>query len=267
MIKKIIHVSDLHIRTLQLHDLFRIQFQKLIDDIKEKVYNNSYSEIRIVITGDIFDQKINVSNEQTLLTSWLFNELTDIGVLIIIPGNHDFLENNQERIDSITPIIEVSKNPNIRYYKESNVYKDENVNWVVFSLYNSNQRPDFKRDNDGIYVGLFHGQVQGMATDLGFKFDDGYDRLNFLDLDILLCGDIHKRQAFELPNKRKGYMIGSYLQQEFGETIKHHGYGIYDIEEDEYKFVDIESEQPFMHFKISDINDIDDGKEALVNLG
>ena len=266
MIKKIIHISDIHIRTLQLHDLYRIQLQKFIDDVKEKVKSYKFDEIRIVITGDLFDQKITISNEQTLLTNWFFRELAEIGVVIIIPGNHDFLENNQERVDSITPIIDLIRNDNIRYYKDSGVYEDGNVKWVVFSLYQSNQRPEFKK-GDGLYVGLFHGPVQGMATDMGYKFEDGMDRLNFVDLDIMLCGDIHKRQVFELPNKRKGYMIGSYIQQEHGETVKHHGYGIYDVEEDEYSFVNIESEQPYLHFKITDIKDIENERVVLLNLG
>jgi len=266
MIKKIVHISDIHIRTLQLHDLYRVQLQKFIDDVKEKTDEYDHDEIRIVITGDIFDQKINISNEQTILTSWFFRELADIGIVIIIPGNHDFLENNQERVDSITPIVDLLRNKDIRYYKNSGVYEDGNVNWVVYSLYQTNQRPEFKRGS-GLYIGLFHGQVQGMATDLGYKFEDGYDKLNFLDLDLLLCGDIHKRQAFDLPNKKKGYMIGSYIQQEHGETIKHHGYGIYDVDDDEYLFVDIESDQPFMHFEINDINDIENETEKLLNLG
>lgn len=267
MIKKIVHISDIHIRTLQLHDLYRIQFEKFIRDVKDKVGAYDHDEIRILITGDLFDQKITISNEQTILTNWFFRELSDIGIVIIIPGNHDFLENNQERIDSITPIIDSLRDDNIRYYKDGGVYEDENVNWVVFSLYQNNKRPEFKK-GEGLYAGLFHGPVQGMATDKGFRFEDGMDKLNFVDLDIMFCGDIHKRQVFELPAKgRKGYMIGSYIQQEHGETIHHHGYGIYDVDRDEYEFVNIQSEQPFMHFRISDIKDIENETEILVNLG
>ena len=62
-------------------------------------------------------------------------------------------------------------------------------------------------------------------------------------------------------------MIGSLIQQNFGETVKHHGYGIYDIETDNYSFHDMDNEQPFLHFKINDINDIENEKEELVNLG
>ena len=122
MIKKIVHVSDLHIRTFQLHDMYRRQFKMFINDVKEKINDYNYDEVRVVITGDIAHQKINISNEQMMLTSWLINQLHEnIGPVIIIPGNHDFLENNVTRLDSITPIVQMLNNDNVRYYKDSGV--------------------------------------------------------------------------------------------------------------------------------------------------
>lgn len=61
--------------------------------------------------------------------------------------------------------------------------------------------------------------------------------------------------------------IGSLIQQNFGETIKHHGYGIYDVATNRYTFHDLENDQPYYHFYISDIKDIDDEKEELLNAG
>ena len=273
MVKKIIHIADIHIRTIQLHELYREQFETLIDEIREHNivwYQEGiqYEEIRIVVAGDIAHQKINISNEQLLLTSWFLKELSKYGKVIIIPGNHDFLENNTQRLDSITPVVQLLDDPTIVYYKDSGVYKDDNINWVVYSLYQHNQRPEFERSIDGeINVGLFHGPIQDMSTDMGFKFEDGYEKLNFVDLDLLLCGDIHKRQQFELPNGGKAIMVGSLIQQNFGETVKHHGYGIYDVESDVYTFHDLQNEKPFLHFNIKDIKDIQDEKEVLVNLG
>jgi DNA repair exonuclease SbcCD nuclease subunit len=201
MIKKIIHIADLHIRTFQLHDMYKKQFKLLLENIKKQVEGYDYDEIRVVIAGDIAHQKINVSNEQMLLTSWFFKQIVDkIGKLIIIPGNHDFLENNHSRVDSITPVVELLNNPNITYYRDSGVYDDDNVKWVVYSLYQHNQRPDFIKEDDGLYVGLFHGPIQGFTTDLGFSFDDAYDKINFRDCDIVLCGDIHKRAIVNIEN-------------------------------------------------------------------
>lgn len=272
MIKKIIHIADIHIRTIQMHDLYKEQFEKLLKEIGVKFLEwtdegISHSEIRIVIAGDIAHQKINISNEQLLLTSWFLRELTSYGKVVIIPGNHDFLENNTQRLDSITPVVELLDNDNIFYYKDMGVYHDENVNWVVYSLYQHNARPDFKKSEDKLNIGLFHGAIQGMSTDLGFKFEDGYDRLNFVGLDLLLCGDIHKRQTFKLPGGGLAVMIGSMIQQNFGETVKHHGYGIYDVKTNKYDFFDLHNNQPFMHFSISDIKDIEDEKEELINIG
>ena len=272
MVKKIIHIADLHIRTIQMHDLYKAQFTNLIKEIQEhyikwREEGLSWENIRIVIAGDIAHQKINISNEQLMLTSWFLKELTEYGVVVIIPGNHDFLENNTQRLDSISPIVELLEDDHIQYYQNSGAYKDENIQWVVYSLYQHNARPEFTKDEDKLTVGLFHGPIQGMSTDLGFEFEDAYDRLNFVDLDLLLCGDIHKRQQFKLPNGGKAVMVGSLIQQNFGETVKHHGYGVYDVNTDEYVFHDLKNEQPFLHFKINDIKDIEDEKEELVNLG
>jgi DNA repair exonuclease SbcCD nuclease subunit len=126
MVKKIVHIADLHIRTYQLHDLYKSQFQKLLDELavsslEWRDQDILRDEVRIVIAGDIAHQKINISNEQLLLTSWFIKELTKYGKVVIIPGNHDFLENNHERLDSISPIIELLNDKDISYYKDMEI--------------------------------------------------------------------------------------------------------------------------------------------------
>lgn len=267
MIKKIIHLSDLHIRTFQLHDMYKKQFKKFIKDAKKRVEGYDYNEIRVVITGDIAHQKINISNEQLLLTSWFIKQIVDkIGKVIILPGNHDFLENNMNRVDSITPVVELLEDDKVIYHRDYGVYEDENINWVVYSLFQHNQRPEFTNDGDKLHIGLFHGPIQGLSTDLGYKFDDAYSPLNFVGLDLLLCGDIHKRQTFKLPGGGDGIMIGSLIGQNFGETVNHHGYGVYDVETNKFTFHDIHNDQPFLHYMISDITDIENESEKLLNI-
>ena len=138
MVKKIIHIADLHIRTIQMHELYKEQFTKLLKELSGKVFEwleegVNWDEIRIVIAGDIAHQKINISNEQLMLTSWFIRELTEYGKVVIIPGNHDFLENNTQRLDSISPVVELLNNPHIEYYKDSGVYKDENIKLIFHS--------------------------------------------------------------------------------------------------------------------------------------
>ncbi len=60
--------------------------------------------------------------------------------------------------------------------------------------------------------------------------------------------------------------IGSTIQQNFGETLTKHGYGVYDLESDEYTFVDLPNPKPFLSFKITSYHDLETGTEKLLNM-
>ena len=92
MIEKIIHLADIHIRTIQYHDMYKRQFELFLDDIDTKIEGLSIGDVRFVLAGDINHQKITISNEQLTLVSWFLGELAKRGVVVILPGNHDFLE-------------------------------------------------------------------------------------------------------------------------------------------------------------------------------
>ena len=196
--------------------------------------------------------------------AWILTECPKITKTIVIIGNHDFLENNSQRLDALTPIVDSLQNENVVYYKNRGVYEDDNVMWVVYSLMEHNLPPDIQK-SDKTNIGLFHGPIQGLYTDIGYKFEDGFDVDKFSGCDLVLCGDIHKRQVFDIPGKKKAYMIGSTIQQNFGEKITKHGYGVYDIEKDEYDFVDLPNPKPFLAFYINSIDNLVDGTEKLTN--
>jgi len=59
--------------------------------------------------------------------------------------------------------------------------------------------------------------------------------------------------------------IGSTIQQNFGESITNHGYGVYTIDNDNYDFVDLENPQPYLSFKINSYDDIKNNNEILTN--
>jgi DNA repair exonuclease SbcCD nuclease subunit len=258
MIEKIIHFSDLHIRLFKDHDLYK------------KILNQAFSEWRnlvpdrIVFTGDLVHSKNQMTPELIEFVAWVLNECSKIAKTIVIIGNHDFLENNMSRLDALTPIVESLQNENVVYYKDRGVYKDVNIEWCVYSLMEHNIPPDMDK-NDNLKIGLFHGPVQGLTTDVGYKFEEGFSVDKFKGCDLVLCGDIHKRQVFDIPNGKKAYMVGSTIQQNFGETIRKHGYGIYNVVKNEYKFVDIENPKPFLSFKIESIEDLENGTERLLN--
>ena len=258
MIKKLVHFSDLHIRLFKDHDLYR---SILIDML------NQFREIqpdRIVFTGDLVHSKNQMTPELIEFVAWILTECSKIAKTVLIIGNHDFLENNMSRLDALTPIIDSLQDENIAYLKSRGEYEDDNVDWVVFSLMEHNIPPDIEKTGR-VKIGLFHGPIQGLTTDVGYKFDSGFDSDKFKGCDLVLCGDIHKRQVFNIPNGKKAYMVGSTIQQNYGETLKNHGYGIYDVINDTYEFVDLENPKPFLSFKIKSFEDILNGDERLAN--
>jgi hypothetical protein len=85
---------------------------------------------------------------------------------------------------------------------------------------------------------------------------------------MVLCGDIHKRQVFMVDETKPVIMVGSFIQQNFGETVSQHGFNIVKINNDKllsYEFHDIENPVKYLTFKITDISDIEENNELLVN--
>jgi hypothetical protein len=189
MIKKIIHFSDLHVRLFKDHDLYRSILNEALLEWKE------LNPDRIVFTGDLVHSKNQMTPELIEFVAWILTECSSIAPTIIIPGNHDFLTGNIERLDALTPIINSLNNPKIHYYRDRGVYEDDNISWCVYSQYQGNIPPDLNVAT-GIKVGLFHGPIQGLKTDLGFEFgEEAYSLSKFDGLEIVLCGDIHLRQT------------------------------------------------------------------------
>jgi DNA repair exonuclease SbcCD nuclease subunit len=259
MIKTLVHFSDLHLRLFKDHDLY----QKILTDML-----NQFREIkpdRVVFTGDLVHSKNQITPELIEMVSWILTECSKITKTVIIPGNHDFIT-NFERLDALSPIINSLNNSNIIYYKDRGVYEDENVSWCVYSQFQGNTPPDIS-EAKGIKIGLFHGPISGLKTDLGYDFGDhAYDSDKFGGLDVVLCGDIHKRSSFDIPNGKKGYMIGSTIIQNYGESVNRHGYGILNVETMEYETRDLFNPKPFLSFRINSFDDIVNGTERLTNV-
>ena len=163
MIKRLIHFSDLHIRLFKDHDLYK------------KVMESAFKEWealkpdRIVFTGDLVHSKNQMTPELVEFVAWVLSECSKISKTILIIGNHDFLENNNSRLDALTPIIDSLKNENIVYYKNMGVYEDENVNWCVFSLMQHNIPPDIiksKNKNISFIFIHFHYNIHSIFSKL-----------------------------------------------------------------------------------------------------
>lgn len=203
--------------------------------------------------------------------SWFLNECAKLtGKVILIPGNHDIVEQNKDRMDALQPIINTLDVENIKFYTTSEVFEDENIAWVNYAIYDNGSTPEAIRENNyngKTKIGLFHGVVSGAVNELGFKFTHGSDVEKFNVCDIVLCGDIHKRQILKTQSGVEVIFPGSMIQQNFGETVSEHGYGVLTINEGKlhYSFFDIENPVKYLNFKITDISDIEEGTEMLIN--
>lgn len=260
MINKICHFSDLQIRMFKDHEQYRNILVDMLNKFKE------INPDRIVFTGDMVQSKNQMTPELVHFVSWLLTECSNIAKTVIIPGNHDALMNNLTRLDALSPIVDALKNPNISYFKNMGVYEDENVSWCVYSQFQGNIPPEIYESKGEYKIGLFHGLVKGLKTDLNFKItNDGYDVENFEGLDFVLCGDIHKRTTFDIPNGKIGVMIGSCIQQNYGESVKDHGFGVLTLDNMNYEFVELENDRPYLSFKLTSYDDILNGEEKLIN--
>lgn len=276
-ITKVIHLADIHLRNYKRHDEYRDIFQKFLNEAKDICDENTLESTRIVIVGDLLHQKITVSNEQLIIISWFLRECNNICKTIIIAGNHDFLEANKERVDSITPIIKMLELPNVKYLDmelgyEGGFYEDENVMWSLFSVFDDHNNIDIKLkkiDNpDKVFISLFHGMTVGLKNDNGFIFDSGKSLDMFDGSDVVMCGDVHCRQEQNF-NGIKIVQPGSLIQQDKSESAKHgHGYMLWDISDKDniyYEERDIESDYGFYKFRINSIKEIEDGVEEFIN--
>ena len=144
-------------------------------------------------------------------------------------------------------------------------FEDDNIMWCVYSIFEENKKPNFgRKKKDKTYVGLYHAPIMGAVTDMGFTFDDGLELEMFEGCDMVIMGDIHSRQRFDLGGIVLAY-VGSFIQQNYGESIDGHGYLIWDVEKKDYEEFDISTSYGYYQFRIRNITDIDDNREVLLN--
>ena len=279
MITKIIACADIHIPNYQGIDELKDILTTFINQCKTIVNETVDGDVRIVVAGDLFHQKISTTNESLLLAYWFLSELGKITKTIVIAGNHDMLMNNTDRIDSITPVFELSKMKNVTYLDKTLNYKsgfqkDDNVVWCLYSSFEGFNPPDIqaaktKFGDDKTYVGLIHGDVNGAVTATAHVTENGIDPNLFENCDFVIAGHIHKKQEIK-KNGVKIVYCSSINQKNFGESVTEHGFVLWDISDKDdytYEYVDVPNpDGGFYKFSINTIDDINNDMEELINL-
>ena len=283
MVTKIIACSDIHIPSLKGIDELKETLTVFIEKCKKIVKDEDRPEnVRIVVAGDIFHNKLAITNESILCAHWFFSELDKICKTFIVIGNHDFLMNNTGRVDSLSPLFEIGSYKQVYFLDkelglQSGIYKDDNIAWCLYSSFTGFNTPDINvhkeaekgTDNPAeIYVGVIHGDVNGAITTTNRVTENGLDPGIFDGCDFVIAGHIHKRQEIKKNGVRVVY-CSSIRQRDMGESINGHGFVVWDTEDAEdieYKYVDIPNPNGgFYKFVVNDISDIQNDKEELLN--
>lgn len=278
MITKLIGIADIHIPNVpnKINDLKKI-CQSFFRQAKKIVKDAGGPEnVRIVVAGDIFETKLEISNECLLTGYWFFRELEKICPTIIIAGNHDLNMLNLTKIDSITPLFEMADFNQVRYldkefgYKSGYV-KDDNIVWCLYSTFSGFEKPEFLADKEANkgkgykYIGLIHGDINGATTAQNRVTENSLSVNLFDGTDFVIAGHIHRQQIIEGNNTNIVY-CSSLKQKDFGETVSGHGFVLYDVETGDFKFVETPNkENGFYKYSITDLSDIDNDKEILLN--
>jgi exonuclease SbcD len=212
---KLAHISDTHINRIKYHDEYRQIFEQIYETLREE--RPDY----IVHTGDLFHSKLELTPECVNLGLEFLKSLVKIAPLRIIAGNHDANLKNKSRLNSITPLYEALKGEDIQFFENSGVYREnKNLEFKVFSIFDEEKWEklnEIKQKSD-IRIGLFHGSVAGVSTDVGYTLEHTDINVGFFeDCDYVLLGDIHKSNQI-LDTEGKVRYVGSTVQQNFGET-------------------------------------------------
>jgi DNA repair exonuclease SbcCD ATPase subunit len=257
-IEKLYHISDIHIRLQKRHDEYKKVFTNLYQQLKDEVKTGLGGDNKkglIVITGDILHSKTELSPECVSLTADFFQKLAKIMPLVLIAGNHDANLNNNNRMDSLTPIVEkVISKSQCYYLRESGFYRFNNLIFGLTSVFDYNftkadHISDLNLEGIDYKVGLFHGRVDGAITDTGtiMEGERGINKKSFEGYDYSLLGDIHKHQ-FMIPGKMA--YAGSLIQQNHGETQRNHGFLVWDLKNGKVEHREVKNDFGYITLKI-----------------
>lgn len=248
-VDKILHIADVHIRNWKRHKEYQLVFNQLFEVAKQLPENSI-----ITVGGDIVHAKTDMSPELIHMVSYLLFTLADIRPTVVICGNHDTNLNNNHRLDALTPVIEAKQHPNLFYLRDSGVHKIGDVVINVMSLLDPVDKyktADTITTKRKCLIAMYHGTIANSKVDSGLNIAHGLDWDIFAGHDLVLLGDIHKRQVLCDINPLMFYP-GSTVQQNFGESYEGHGYAIVDCNNLSVEFHDIPNEYGFFTLEIAD---------------
>ena len=252
-VKYIYHLADLHIRNLKRHKEYREVLNKFLADVDSQNLENSI----IYLAGDIAHAKTEMSPELVREITWFFTECAKRKPTFVITGNHDCNLNNKDRLDVLTPICDNLSLPNLVYLRDTGVYQiTDDITFTVYSILDKKENwPKGKDVNGNKKICFFHGPVDAAKTDIGYVVSSHNFTPDMFDgFDMVLMGDIHKRQVVQQRDKVNSKPIvvyaGSTVQQNHGEYLENHGYLLWDVEKETFEEFNLHNEYGYLTIDI-----------------
>tara|TARA_Y100000389_G_scaffold205122_1_gene263530 strand:+ start:5087 stop:8962 length:3876 start_codon:yes stop_codon:yes gene_type:complete len=246
MVQKIFHIADLHIRRgnheESRYNEYKIVFSNFVSDLQKLYIPN---ESLLVICGDIFHHKLQISPPGIRLFNTFIKKVSKLMPIIIIQGNHDFLqENNEQSHDIIEAILLNNESSNVIYLRDTGIYEYENINFGLVSIQDMlksgcssgivNELPSFPKPIERkLNIALSHCSIKNCYLNKNTKLTEGIPIDWFQGYHIAMLGDIHL-QSVKYNKKNDIYYgyPGSLVQQDFGESVFNHGFLCWDISDE-----------------------------------
>jgi DNA repair exonuclease SbcCD ATPase subunit len=250
----IYHLADLHIRNLKRHKEYREILTKFLADVDSQKKENAV----IYLAGDIAHAKTEMSPELVREITWFFNECANRFPTFVITGNHDCNLNNMDRLDVLTPICDNLNNPNLYYLRDTGTtHINDELTFTVYSILDKKANWPLGKDVEGkTKICFFHGPVDAARTDIGYIVSSNNFTPDMFDgFDMVLMGDIHKRQIVQQRDKANGKPIvvyaGSVVQQNHGEYLENHGYLLWDVKNETFEEFNIHNDYGYLTIDVT----------------
>jgi len=250
----IYHLADLHIRNLKRHKEYREILTKFLADVDSQKKENAV----IYLAGDIAHAKTEMSPELVREITWFFNECANRFPTFVITGNHDCNLNNMDRLDVLTPICDNLNNPNLYYLRDTGTtHINDELTFTVYSILDKKANWPLGKDVEGkTKICFFHGPVDAARTDIGYVVSSNNFTPDMFDgFDMVLMGDIHKRQIVQHRDKPNGKPIvvyaGSVVQQNHGEYLENHGYLLWDVKNETFEEFNIHNDYGYLTIDVT----------------
>ena len=266
--KYIVHIADIHIPNNFDKELLEDEYNKVLNNLDIDI--KMRSELKknntcIIIAGDIFDMDHGLGNKlhpnAILMFKNFIKKINKRGTLVLISGNHDNNITHQHKdgkiIDILSSVINDTNNvgKNIFYLKDSGKYRLGNLILYHTSVFDIDKTENYEDrlnylqnkidDNKMKHIGILHCGIDGQTLQNGFIMKGcAYKIRDIEKYDICCLGDTHKQQF--LGSKRNIGYPNSLVQQNQGESLKEHGYILWNLETFDGIFYDIPNEYGYV---------------------